>query len=94
MKTLRLYNNILGWSVFVIATIVYFLTLEPTTSFWDCGEFIASAYKLQVGHPPGAPFITILERVFMMVPFVTNLALRVNTLSVLSSAVFDILPVL
>ena len=59
MKTLRLYNNILGWSVFVIATIVYFLTLEPTTSLWDCGEFIASAYKLQVGHPPGAPLFMI-----------------------------------
>ena len=88
MKTLRLYNNILGWSVFVIATIVYFLTLEPTTSFWDCGEFIASAYKLQVGHPPGAPLFMILARFFSLFAGgdVSKVALMINGLSGLASA--------
>ncbi|HCC71064.1 MAG TPA: hypothetical protein DEQ09_07940, partial [Bacteroidales bacterium] len=47
-------NNITGWFVFLVSLIVYTLTLEPTVSFWDCGEFILSAWKLQVGHPPGA----------------------------------------
>lgn len=46
-------NDLTGWVVFLIATVVYFLTLEPTASWWDCGEYIATAYKLQVGHPPG-----------------------------------------
>ena len=47
-------NNIVGWGVFLVATIVYVLTLENTVSWWDCGEYISTAYKLQVGHPPGA----------------------------------------
>lgn len=88
MKTLRLYNNILGWGVFIIATIVYFLTLEPTTSLWDCGEFIASAYKLQVGHPPGAPLFMIMARFFSLFAGsnVTKVALMINGLSGLVSA--------
>ena len=53
--TFKRLNNITGWLAGLIATIVYFLTLEPTVSWWDCGEYISTAYKLQVGHPPGAP---------------------------------------
>ena len=60
-------NNMTGWVVWALATLVYFLTVEPTASFWDCGEFIASAYKLEVGHPPGAPFFMLLAR-FLMIP--------------------------
>ena len=57
-------NNLLGWLSFTIAIGVYVLTLEPTTSFWDCGEYIATAYKLQVGHPPGAPTYLLLGNLF------------------------------
>ncbi len=63
-------NLLLGWISFAIALIVYFITLEPTVSLWDCGEFIASSYKLQVGHPPGAPLFMIIGRVFSL--FTTN----------------------
>ena len=57
-------NNIAGWATFLTALIVYVLTLEPTTSFWDCGEYIATAYKLQVGHPPGAPTFLLLGNLY------------------------------
>ena len=88
MKTLRLYNRILGWIVFLIAATVYLLTLEPTTSLWDCGEFIASAFKLQVGHPPGAPLFMIAARFFSLFAGndVTHVALMVNAMSGLASA--------
>jgi hypothetical protein len=62
-STFRRWNNITGWALFVISSIVYILTLEPTVSFWDCGEFILSAFKLQVGHPPGAPLFLMMGRV-------------------------------
>ena len=55
MSNYKLINNILGWLMFLIASLVYILTSEPTTSFWDCGEYISTAYKLQVGHPPERP---------------------------------------
>ncbi|MCD7711109.1 MAG: DUF2723 domain-containing protein [Porphyromonadaceae bacterium] len=64
MKQYTLLNNILGWVIFVIAAITYILTLEPTASFWDCGEFISSAYKLEVGHPPGNPIFMLTGRFF------------------------------
>ena len=57
-------NTIAGWVVFAIATITYFMTIEPTTSFWDCGEYIATSVKLQVGHPPGAPFFQLMGNLF------------------------------
>ena len=59
-------NNIIGWLVFAIATFTYCLTIEPTASFWDCGEYIACAYKLEVGHPPGAPFFLLVGRFFAL----------------------------
>ncbi|MDQ3536353.1 MAG: DUF2723 domain-containing protein, partial [Bacteroidota bacterium] len=57
-------NNITGWIVFFLATLIYTLTVEPTASFWDAGEFIAAAYKLQVPHPPGAPFYLLVGKMF------------------------------
>src|SRR5690606_17824605 len=76
-----------GWSVFAIALIVYTLTVEPTMSFWDCGEYIATAAKLEVGHPPGAPLYQMVGAFFAM--FATGpdkIALMVNMVSVFSSA--------
>jgi len=71
-----------GWLTFVIAAIVYLMTLEPTVSFWDCGEFISSSYKLQVGHPPGAPFFMIIARFFaMFAKGPEQVALMVNAFS-------------
>ncbi|MBZ0244249.1 MAG: DUF2723 domain-containing protein, partial [Bacteroidales bacterium] len=81
-------NNLVGWLVFLIATVVYFLTLEPTASWWDCGEYIATAYKLQVGHPPGAPLFQMLGRFFSLFALgdVTRVALMINVMSALSSS--------
>ncbi len=81
-------NNIIGWVIFAIAAMVYLLTAEPTTSFWDCGEYIATAFKLQVGHPPGAPFFQILGRFFSLFAFGDNslVARMVNSMSALASA--------
>lgn len=81
-------NNITGWAVFVIALLVYLLTVAPTASFWDCGEFIACANELQVPHPPGAPFFLILGRVFAIFSFGDgdSVAYLVNLLSVFASA--------
>ncbi len=81
-------NNLTGWIVFAIAFLTYALTVERTASFWDCGEFIACAFKLQVPHPPGAPFFLLIGRIFSMFAFgdLTNVAYWVNMVSVLSSA--------
>lgn len=81
-------NRLTGWIVFAIATTVYFLTLEPTASWWDCGEYIATAYKLQVGHPPGAPLFQLLGRFFSLFAFGNpdNVALMINIMSALSSS--------
>ena len=80
-------NTILGWLVFVTASTVYILTSEPTMSFWDCGEYIATAYKLEVGHPPGAPLFQIVGRFFSLFAFgdVTLVARMINTMSALAS---------
>lgn len=81
-------NNLTGWGVFLVALIVYLLTVAPTASFWDCGEFIACSNELEVTHPPGAPFFLLLGRIFSMLAFgdVTRIAFMVNLISVLSSA--------
>lgn len=81
-------NNWSGWLVFAIAAIVYILTSEPTASFWDCGEYIATASGLQVGHPPGAPLFQMIGRFFSLFAFgnVLLVARMVNTMSALCSA--------
>ncbi len=81
-------NNIVGWFVFLVATIVYVLTLENTVSWWDCGEYISTAYKLQVGHPPGAPLFQMIGRFFSLFAFgdVTKVALMINLMSALCSS--------
>ncbi|KAA9325715.1 DUF2723 domain-containing protein [Adhaeribacter soli] len=81
-------NRLTGWLVFTLALTVYVFTLEPTTSFWDCGEFIASAYKLQVPHPPGAPLFLLVGRMFSLLALgdVKQVAYWVNMVSALSSA--------
>ncbi len=81
------WNNILGWFAFAIALLTYSLTVEPTLSFWDCGEYISTAAKLQIGHPPGAPLFQMLGSFFAMFAFSPDkIALMVNMLSVFSSA--------
>ena len=62
MNSYKKINNILGWAVFFIASVVYILTSEPTMSYWDCGEYISTAFKLEVGHPPGAPLFQMIGR--------------------------------
>lgn len=87
MKNYKLLNNVFGWVAFVIAAVTYLSTMEPTASFWDCGEFISAAYKLDVGHPPGAPFFMLTARFFTL--FASDpgsVAIMVNTLSALFSA--------
>jgi len=82
------FNNLFGWLVFGIAAFVYCSTIEPTASFWDCGEYIACAYKLEVGHPPGAPTFLLLGRFFTLFAGgdVTNVAMWINVMSALASA--------
>ncbi len=87
MKQYRLVDNALGWLAFLIAAFVYCSTIEPTASFWDCPEFITTGYKLEIGHPPGAPFFMLTANLFSQ--FVSNpsqVARMVNTMSALLSA--------
>ncbi|HTE32157.1 MAG TPA: DUF2723 domain-containing protein, partial [Chryseolinea sp.] len=81
-------NNIIGWGVFGIALITYWLTMEETASYWDCGEFIAVSYKLEVPHPPGAPLFLLIGRLFSFLALgdVTKVAYWINFSSVLASA--------
>lgn len=87
MKKYKLINNCLGWMVFAIASIVYLLTAEPTASWWDCGEYIATTAKLQVGHPPGAPTFQLIGRLFSFFAGgdTTKIAYMVNSMSALCS---------
>lgn len=87
MKQYKLINNVLGWCTFLIAAYTYLMTIEPTASFWDCGEFITSAYKLEVGHPPGAPFFMLTGNLFTQLTSDTAaVAKMVNVMSALFSA--------
>ena len=86
-ENFKKWNLILGWGVFLIALITYTLTLEPTVSSWDCGEYISTAVKLEVGHPPGAPLFQMLGAFFaMFTSDVENIAMMVNFMSALASA--------
>ena len=87
MQSYKRLNNILGWLVFTIASAVYIITSEPTMSYWDCGEYIATSFKLEVGHAPGAPLFQMLGRFFSLFSFgdVTRVARMVNTMSAISS---------
>ena len=87
MKRYRLINNLTGWAVFVVAAITYLLTIEPTASLWDCGEFIASAFKLEVGHPPGNPVFMVMANFFTLFAGgnVQHVAEMVNSMSALAS---------
>lgn len=88
MQSFKRLNILTGWLTFVIALITYAMTVERTASFWDCGEFIACSFKLQVPHPPGAPFFLLLGRIFSMLSLgnLTSVAYWINMASVLASA--------
>jgi hypothetical protein len=88
MKKYRLINNISGWVVFIFASLTYLLTIEPTASLWDCGEFIASAYKFEIGHPPGSQVFMVLARFFTIFAGgnESGVAAMVNSMSALASA--------
>ena len=87
MRHFRLVDNLMGWLTFAIAAFVYCSTVEPTASFWDCPEFITTAYKLEVGHPPGAPFFMLTANLFtQFVSDPTKVAFMVNMMSALFSA--------
>ena len=86
MKQFKIWNNALGWFAFLVAALTYCLTVEPTASFWDCPEFILSGYKLEIGHPPGAPFFMLTANFFSMFASPDKVAYMVNIMSALLSA--------
>ena len=88
MEKFRKLNNVFGWGTFVIAAYVFLSTIEPTASWWDCGEYISTAFKLQVGHPPGAPLFQLIGRFFSLFAFgdLSKVAMMVNIMSALCSA--------
>lgn len=88
IKGYRFWNNITGWVVFAISLVVYLLTIEPTVSFWDCGEFILCSYRLEVGHPPGAPLFLLIGRFFSLFAGsdTSKVAMMINIWSAIASA--------
>lgn len=87
MKRFKLWNTVLGWLAFAVAAYTYLMTIEPTASFWDCGEFISTAYRLDVGHPPGAPFFMLTAHFFsLFAGSPDKVAMMVNAMSALCSA--------
>ena len=85
-RKFTLYNRIISLVILLVAGFVYLSTIEPTTSFWDCGEFIASSYKLEVGHPPGNPVFQLFARFFTMFTDNMHAAAAVNAMSAICSA--------
>lgn len=87
MKYFKKLNTIIGWAVFAIAATVYLLTMEPSASLWDCAEFISTSYRLEVGHPPGAPLFMMISRLFsMFAPDAQHVAVYINAMSALAAA--------
>ena len=87
MKQYKLVDNVMGWIAFLVAAVVYCSTIEPTASFWDCPEFISTGYKLEVGHPPGAPFFMLTANLFsQFASDPSQVARMVNIMSALLSA--------
>ena len=85
-KKFTLWNRLTAFVVFMISAVTYLLTIEPTASFWDCGEFIASSYKLEVGHPPGNPVFQLFARFFTIFTDSAHAAVAVNAMSAICSA--------
>jgi len=85
-KKFNMWNRIVAWAVFAVSAAVYLATIEPTASFWDCGEFIASSYKLEVGHPPGNPVFQLFARFFSMWVDPAHAAVAVNAMNAILSA--------
>ncbi len=85
-KKYKLWNRLTALAVFIVSAVTYLSTIEPTASFWDCGEFIASSYKLEVGHPPGNPVFQLIARFFTMFGDASHAAVMVNIMSALCSA--------
>ncbi|MHC1779941.1 MAG: DUF2723 domain-containing protein [Bacteroidales bacterium] len=86
LKKFRKIDNLLGAALLLVASFVYLSTIEPTTSFWDCGEFIASSYKLEIGHPPGNPVFQLIARFFTLFAGAEKAAMMVNAMSAICSA--------
>ena len=86
LKRFKIANNIIALIILLIASFTYLSTIEPTASFWDCGEFIASSYKLEVGHPPGNPVFQLIARFFTLFGDEMKAAVLVNAMSALCSA--------
>ena len=86
IKKFNLYNKIAAAAALVVSAVTYLLTIEPSAAFWDCGEFIASSYKLEVGHPPGNPVFQLFARIFTMLGDGAHAAVLVNAMSALCSA--------
>ena len=88
MKKYRIVDNVVGWVIFLIAAFVYCSTVEPTASFWDCPEFITTGYKMEIGHPPGAPFFMLTANLFsQFTSDPSQVALMVNIMNAILSAV-------
>ena len=86
-KIFKRWNRVIGWATFAIAALTYLLTIEPSSSLWDCGEFVATSYKLEVGHPPGAPLFMLLARIAtMFAPSTYYVPHMVNGMNALASA--------
>ena len=88
MNNYQRLNTIIGWTTFALSAIVFLLTIEPTASWWDPGEFISTTYKLQIGHPPGAPTMQLIGRLFSLFAFgnVARVAMMINAMSAICSA--------